>query len=684
MKERLVDVAVPYRLDGSFTYMLDEEMSAVVDCGSVLEVPFRNKLTHAFVVGFPEKSNLDSSKIRKAKSVLVAQPLIEPQMLSFLQWVSRYYCHPLGEVLATALPKPAWSASTKKPRKKDGTTSVDLIESSEAMLSQKKELLAPELNAEQKAAVAMILDEKETRPVLLHGVTGSGKTEVYISALESLVAQGKGGIILVPEIALTPQLVGRFSRRFPGMVAILHSDLKDRERFQQWERVRSGEAKIVVGARSAVFAPVKNLGAIIVDEEHETSFKQEDSFRYHARDMAVARAQWFHARAVLGSATPSLESYHHAKQGKYALARLPNRVMQRSLPQISVVDLRVKDNLVDQKRPWFSVQLYEKIRSTLDNGHQALIYLNRLGYAHFLFCRDCGHTWRCSDCDVTLTYYQTSRQLKCHYCARQYPVPHSCHVCQGLQLETLGVGTEQVEKYLCELFPTARIGRMDRAAVKNRQDLEKTLTSLAAGELDIVVGTQMVAKGHDFPGIALVGILVADAGLNIPDFRSAERTFQVLTQVGGRAGRADVKGEVIIQSYSPDHPAVEMASKAAFTEFYDRELAHRESFGFPPFSRMALLRFQHRDATEVRRFSETLCMFLRQRFQRVDANTKIELLGPSEAPIAKLKNMYRWHCLVKSSSIPALHTLLADAWKFHEHTKSHVQLAIDVDPVNSL
>jgi primosomal protein N' (replication factor Y) (superfamily II helicase) len=683
MKDRLVDVAVPFRVDGAFTYLIDEALGSI-ECGSVIEVPFRNRSTHAFVMGFPEQAKCDASKLRRAKAVLVADPLLDSKMLSFLQWVSRYYCHPIGEVLATALPKPAWSTKAKSRKKKQSDGAADLMQTSEAMLASKNEIAVPELNDDQKLAVRTILDAGDSRPVLLHGVTGSGKTEVYISALEKLVAEGKGGIILVPEIALTPQLVGRFSRRFPGKVAILHSDLKDRERFQQWERVRNGDAKIVVGARSAVFAPVQNLGAIIVDEEHETSFKQEDSFRYHARDMAVARAQWFGAKAVLGSATPSLESYYHAKQGKYALAQLKNRVMQRSLPTISVVDLREKSCLLDSKHPWFSVELMQRLEKTLLAGHQALIYLNRLGYAHFLFCRDCGHTWRCSDCDVTLTYYQTARQLKCHYCARQYPVPHSCHLCQSIQLETLGVGTEQVEKYLVELFPHARIGRMDRAAVKNREDLEATLTALATGKLDIVVGTQMVAKGHDFPGIALVGILVADAGLNIPDFRSAERTFQVLTQVGGRAGRADIKGEVVIQTYFPEHPAIQLAAKQSLEEFYDKELAHRQAFHFPPYSRMALLRFQHRDPVEVRRFAETLCMFLRQRFNKTDANAKIELLGPSEAPIARLKNLYRWHCLVKSSSIPALHHLLADAWKFHEHTKSHVQLAIDVDPVNSL
>jgi primosomal protein N' (replication factor Y) (superfamily II helicase) len=683
MKDRLVDVAVPFRVDGSFTYLVDEAMGEQIGCGSVLEVPFRNKSTHAFVTGFPEKSTFDPAKLKHAKNILVAEPLIEQKMLEFLQWVSRYYCHPIGEVLATALPKAAWQAPKASKRKSSGPTFDDVLRSSEAILTTKNEVAVPTLNADQQQAVATILNT-EKKPVLLHGVTGSGKTEVYISVLEALLAQGQGGIILVPEIALTPQLVGRFSRRFPGKVAILHSDLKDRERYEQWDRVRKGEAQVVVGARSAVFAPVKNLGVIIVDEEHETSFKQEDSFRYHARDMAVARAQWFGAKVVLGSATPSLESYFHVTKGKYVIARLPSRVMERPLPEVRVVDLREKDAVLDAKRPWISHVLLDAIQKTLADGNQVLIYLNRLGYAHFLFCRDCGHTWRCSDCDVTLTYYQTSRALKCHYCARQYPVPHSCHVCQSLALDTLGVGTEQVEKYLNELFPSARIGRLDRSAVKNRAELEEMLTTLAAGKIDIVVGTQMVAKGHDFPGIALVGILVADAGLNIPDFRSAERTFQVLTQVGGRAGRADIPGQVIIQTYFPEHPAVQMAAKQDLEGFYQLELSHREAFQFPPFSRMALLRFQHRDSVEVRRFAETLCLFLRQRFQKPDVEIKTELLGPSEAPIARVKGLYRWHCLVKSSSVPALHTLLADAWKFHEHTKSHVQLAIDVDPVNSL
>ncbi len=663
-----VDVAVPFPLPRSLHYAIEPEVAGQLSPGSVIEVKLKNRPTYAFVLGFPENAEIERDKLKPIEAVLVAEPLFDEVMLRFLRWVSDYYCHPLGEVLAAAVPQQCWKprASTRKRRSKAPADPVVA-----------EPTPRPELSAEQAEALRLILDPEEKRPVLLFGVTGSGKTEVYMRALEQVVESGKGAIVLVPEIALTPQLVGRFSSRFPGQVAVLHSDLTAGERFDQWERLRKGERRIVVGARSAVFAPVRDLGLVVVDEEHEGSFKQEDSLRYHARDLAIARARFFGARVILGSATPSVESFSHAQSGKYACARLKNRIHSRSLPRTTFVDLRDRAQWQSPRLPWISRELVGRIERTLRDGQQAMIFLNRLGFAHFLFCTECGHTWRCRNCDVALTYYQNPPILKCHYCSSSWPVPKSCELCQGVALETMGVGTEQAEKEFRTLFPNARIGRFDRGAIKTRQDLEAILGSISRREIDIVIGTQMIAKGHDFPGIALVGVLVADASLNLPDFRANERTFQIITQVSGRAGRAEVPGQVVIQTINPEHPVLGWAAGNQPEEFYRTEMQTRQRFGFPPFQRTAMLRFQHRNATAVEHFAVEIARFVKTR-------TRCQAIGPSAAPLARLNNQYRWQCLVKSESVSGLQSCLLTLREYAAYLKSPVQFAIDVDPVNAM
>ena len=668
----IVDVAIPIRISNSFHYLIDDELGKTLSIGSVVSIPFGNRNAFGFVLGFPVKSNVDLLKLKSITEILVLKPLFDESMFQLLKWVSDYYCHPLGEVISTAIPKAFWMPKKEKRNLKLKEKNSELI------LDQP--VLGHSLNENQKKAVDLILDASEKRPFLLHGVTGSGKTEVYMSVLSSIINDKKTGIILVPEIALTPQLTERFSKRFPGMVAVLHSDLTAKERTYQWNLITEGKAQIVIGARSAVFAPLKNLGVIVVDEEHETSFKQEDSLRYNARDLAVVRSKLLGAKVILGSATPSVETYQNALNGKYVHLKLPERVNQRPMPTTSFIDIKDKSQWYSPELRWLSRGLVNAIADTLEQGQQVMLFLNRLGFAHFLFCGDCGHTWRCKDCDVSLTYYQNPPLLKCHYCGVQKKVPVCCENCSGTQLDTIGLGTEQVEKTIKSIFPKASVARMDRGVIKGKKDLEKVLERIQKREVDIVIGTQMVAKGHDFPGIALVGVLMADASLNLPDFRSYERTFQVITQVSGRAGRGETPGEVIIQTLNPEHPVLLAASRHQQESFYRDELSARKLFQFPPFHRAVMLRFQHTNPKNVENFAYQVTELLQKEAPRRFANSQI--LGPSEAPLARIKKMYRWQCLVKSESVKEIQVMLKLLFEWEKKQKSTVQLSVDVDPIN--
>lgn len=665
----IVDVAVPYRVGGSFHYTAQPDVLGSLSVGSLIEVPFQQRTTHGFVLGFPEKPAVEITKLKAIGRLLAPYPVFDETMLRFLRWVSEYYFHPLGEVLAAAIPRASWNV-TKKTKATD--ISNHLIEGL-AFPSEK-----PELNSDQRSAVEKILDPADPRPVLLHGITGSGKTEVYMGVMKKILDEGKSAIVLVPEIALTPLLLGRFSSRFPGQTAVLHSDLSPKERYGQWELVRQGAARVVIGARSAIFAPVKNLGLIVIDEEHEGSFKQEDSLRYHARDIAIVRGQMEHAKVVLGSATPSVESYTNARSGKFLKLELPKRIHDRKLPSTLFVDLKEKENLYCRETPWLGRLLIAKVDRVLKSKQQVLLYLNRLGYAHFLFCEDCGHTYRCRNCDVALTYYSTPPLLKCHYCGViKYP-PQECENCSGTSLVPIGFGTEQVERVFQKIFPQARIRRMDRSVIKNRKDLESLLRQIAEREVDIVIGTQMIAKGHDFPGIALVGILMADASLNLPDFRAFERTFQAITQVSGRAGRAEDRGEVVIQTLNPLHPVIVAAAENRSAEFYQMELEARRRMGYPPFIRMAVIRFQHRNPVTVEKWALEAAAALKPKVVEVGGS----LLGPAEAPLSKLKKLHRWQCVVKCASVRNMKIILKFAEEYHQEKRPSVPMAIDVDPIS--
>lgn len=680
LKAQLVDVAVPRHVHRTFHYTASDEFLAELEPGSVVQVPFASQSLPGFVLGFPPVTSVESGKLKEIEKILVSEPMVSEQGLEFYRWLSEYYCHPIGEVMACAFPKIYWTMTDAQKSKAMALSADPKFLSRMGLLPGKES--RPTLTDEQQQVLTAILDSSESRPLLLQGVTGSGKTEVYMSALEQYLKEGKGGIILVPEIALTPQLLGRFTTRFPGCVAVLHSDLTPREKYVQWERLRQGEAKVVIGARSAIFAPVANLGLIVVDEEHDTSYKQEDSFKYHARDVAVLRGKISSARVILGSATPSLESLWNVQCGKYAQGFLTKRIENRSMPRTVFVDLKNRDQWHSPSVPWMSKPLVSRIENALRSGQQVLLYLNRLGFAHFLYCNDCGHTWRCRSCDVALTYYRNPPRLKCHYCSSEFPPPTTCEKCEGTRLEFMGLGTEQVEMELAKLFPGVRIGRMDRSVIKTRKQLSEILNRISQRELDIVIGTQMVVKGHDFPGIALVGILVADASLNLPDFRAHERTFQIITQVSGRAGRGAAPGEVVIQTLNPEHPVLLSAAFHRGSEFVLSELASRRQFGFPPFARLAMLRFQHRRLEKVESFATEISRQLRGNAERL--GFRCTVIGPVEAPVSKIKNLYRWQCLVRSDSIKDLRKALLFADQFLSSQKSPVQMSIDVDPISSL
>jgi primosomal protein N' (replication factor Y) len=500
-------------------------------------------------------------------------------------------------------------------------------------------------------------------PFLLHGVTGSGKTAVYLAAMQRALDRGLSSILLVPEIGLTPQTVGLLDAAFGQKVALLHSALTPEERSDQWRRIRRGEAPIVVGTRSAIFAPVPNLGLILVDEEHDQSYKQEETPRYNARDVAVMRAKIEGAEVVMGSATPSLESWQNSALGRYQLIEMRDRVMDRPLPAVELIDMRREFQETGQEQ-LFSRALVEQTREALDRGEQALILLNRRGYSFAVICRACGEKLECQNCAISLTHHKPpaedagvareGQRLECHYCGFRRTVPARCPKCDSEHLYYLGAGSQQGEERLGEIFPNARIGRMDRDTVRGRGDLERLLTRLHSGEINLLVGTQMIAKGHDVHGVTLVGVVGCDHSLSMPDFRAAERVFQLMTQVSGRAGRGELPGRVVVQTYYPDHYAILAASKHDYAAFVERELKYRRWMHYPPFGVLANVLVQSAKLEEAAGWSSILGKYL-----VLSQNTGgVRVLGPCTAPIARIKNVYRFHLILKSDSRRALNAAL--------------------------
>lgn len=536
------------------------------------------------------------------------------------------------------------------------------------------------LTPAQENALRMIrggLESAGPRTTLLHGVTGSGKTEVYLRSIAEVLERGGSCIALVPEISLTTHLTDAFISTFGERLGILHSRLSVGERHDEWRRIEAGEARVVLGPRSAVFAPVRDLGLIVMDEEHEPSYKQEQSPRYNARSVAEQRARIENASLVLGSATPSVETYFRAKSGDIELAVLDERIDDRPMPTVHTVDLRTE--FEQGRRSFFSERLEQAVAERLAKGEKVILFVNRRGFATFILCRSCGYTARCTNCDVSLTYHAGRRMLRCHHCNQEKPAPTVCPQCGGVHIRQFGVGTERVEAETRRLFPDSGVIRMDSDTTTRKGSHARLLEMFQKGEARVLVGTQMIAKGFDFPDVTLVGVISADTSLHLPDFRSAERTFQLLTQVSGRAGRGDVPGEVIVQSFSPDHYAVEAASRHDYEGFYESEIACREELGYPPFSR--LINIVSSDAVDsyAQETLEELASGLAQRLPPND----VRILGPSPCPLAKLKGLYRWHIVIKNSGAEDVSNVVQECMADLSPSKRS-GVSVDVDPVAML
>ena len=536
------------------------------------------------------------------------------------------------------------------------------------------------LNAEQQVAVETILQsvqEQQSQTYLLEGITGSGKTEVYLQVIAEVLNQGKTAIMLVPEISLTPQMVQRFKSRFGEHVAVMHSGLSQGEKYDEWRKIERGEAEVVVGARSAIFAPIENIGVIIVDEEHEASYKQEETPRYHARDLAIWRSEYHHCPVVLGSATPSLESRARAQKNVYQRLRLTQRANQAAtLPTIDVVDMRqeVENGNVSS----FSMSLQEKLQERLEKNEQSVLLLNRRGYSSFVMCRDCGYVLPCPNCDISLTLHMDSKTMKCHYCGHEERIPYRCPNCGQDKIRYYGTGTQKVEEELQTLLPDSRILRMDVDTTRRKGAHEKILRTFGEGQADILLGTQMIAKGLDFPNVTLVGVLNADTALNLPDFRSSERTFQLLTQVSGRAGRAEKPGEVIIQSFNPEHYAIQLAKAQDYEDFYTQEMYIRHRGDYPPYYFTVQITASHPEENEAAKQMFQIATKLKQ-----GLSPQAILLGPTPNAIMRVNNRYFYQVIIKYKQEPMLQPLLKEILTDTQRaTARGLKLSIDAEPMN--
>jgi primosomal protein N' (replication factor Y) len=591
-----------------------------------------------------------------------------------------------GEMLFTALLETAdVGASPVNTLEKRGLVEVFV---QEVLRDPLADALLPDvdhftLNAEQKTVLGKIekaLDAAKYKAFLLHGITGSGKTEVYIRAMKNALDAGRSSVMLVPEIALTPVFSRRLRAVFGDEVAILHSSLSTGERFDEWRRIRAGAARIVIGTRSAVFAPLQNPGLVIVDEEHDSSYRQNESPFYNARDVAVIRANFAEGVVVLGSATPALETFHNARTGKYDYLQMTGRIGARPLATAEIVDMRDVFRIAGKDLA-LSPRLIDGILEAHAKGEQSIILLNRRGFSQFVLCRMCGETLRCKNCDVTMTYHRADSKLVCHYCSHRANVPEKCPFCESHFLHFYGEGTEQIEDILNKRFPDLKIARIDRDTVSKRKDMEKTLLEFSDGKIDMLVGTQMLAKGHDFPNVTLVGVISVDTGLGLPDFRSAERTFQLLTQVAGRAGRGEAPGRVIIQTYYPEHYALRHAYNQDFEGFYAEEMRYRKNFHFPPFVVLASILVKHTNPQYANRTAQ----ILKQALDRADTENKCRITWVAIASLSRLKREHRLQILIRSENRKVLRAVLETALAEAEVSGADLKIAnVEIDPVNLL
>jgi primosomal protein N' (replication factor Y) len=732
-KPTIAKVVVDLALNREFDYLIPPELSEAVRVGTPVVVPFGRTVRRGFVVGLADRS--DYPRLKPIREVVGRKALIEERITDLARWIADYYIAPLEVAVRTVLPavvrrrptgfarrqvvelteagadlatleqlrlrapkqaaalaalRGAGSLPARALAQRVGVSTATLralerkglIRMSEEEIRRapdaRHEILPvapPALTGEQTEALRLIHSSMDTLSppvVLLFGVTGSGKTEVYLQAIAHAREQDRGAIVLVPEISLTPQTVDRFRARFGEEIAILHSHLSEGERHDEWHRIHEGRASIVVGARSALFAPVRRLGLIVVDEEHEGTYKQTETPCYHARDTAVMRGAREGCAVVLGSATPSLESYHNARLGKYGLARLTRRVDHREMPQLRIVDLRAETER--EGRPnVFSRELIQAVHERLARAEQTILFLNRRGYASSLLCPKCGHVESCPGCSVPTTYHKREHRQICHLCGHTAPPPDRCPKCGDAHFRYAGLGTERIEEILRKFFPKARLARMDSDTMTRKEAYREVLGDFRAGRLDILVGTQMIAKGLDFPNVTLVGVIFADLALHLPDFRAGERTFQMLTQVAGRAGRGDITGEVIIQTYTPFHPAIQAVRRFDLEGFYEQELAFRRELDYPPFTHLACLTARGANEAAVADYVGRLVVAM-----RAQAGAAAKVSDAAPAPFARIQGQYRYQGLIRARSAKTVHHAIRQALDTVKRP-ADVSLRVDMD-----
>jgi primosomal protein N' (replication factor Y) (superfamily II helicase) len=741
--ELFAEIVFDRPLDDVYTYGVPEELRAGMAVGKRVEVPFGrgDRATIGFCVGLTETP--PQRTVKMLQRVVDDEPLLTENLLRLTRWMADYYLCGWGQVLNTAIPAGAKDrAGTRKtsfvepmPEAERPTPEPELTTKQrevwqrllqigqavevrqltrlihcgpgpvEALLHKglarrvvrrvdrfadsSEEIAVPEgpltLSEDQQQAWSVLepaLKQGGFKAFLLHGVTGSGKTELYLKAIEETIKQGKEALVLVPEISLTPQTIAQFQGRCKD-VAVLHSHLGDAERGGHWRRVAAGHMQVVVGARSAVFAPARKLGLIVIDEEHEHTFKQESTPRYHGRDVAVMRARLENIPILLGSATPSLESWHNAQRGQYTLLTLPKRVLDRPLPHVGLIDMRHEGSHPGRFRA-LSDNLESAMRESLKQGGQVMLLLNRRGYSTHIHCPACGHVEQCRFCDLALTYHRERDVMLCHYCGYESEPPGRCPACGLGQVRYQGLGTEKLQAEIEERFPGFVVRRMDSDTMRKPGSHGRVLAAFRRGLIHILLGTQMIAKGLDFPNVTLVGVVNADVGLHVPDFRASERTFQLLSQVAGRTGRGPRGGRVLVQTYTPDHPAVALAGTHDYATFVAAEMLARRAHNYPPFQRLVRLIVRGKDQQETGDFSERMAAAFQEALKRRgEAASVIRLLGPAEAPVFRLKDYYRYHFQLQSSSPGELHRLIREV-RPTLRPPSGVEVALDVDPYNML
>ncbi len=664
-------VAVDAPLLEPLTYLAPKELSDQLVRGRLVNVPLGKRTVKGLLLKPTDK--VPNVEIKSIQGVDLEYDLLPETFIKWIEWLANYYLYPVGSVMASAFPP---LSKTVKQRASQRPPVIPQLEST----------TPPDLTPEQSQVFEAIQKNADFSTHLLFGVTGSGKTEVYLRLLQKTLESGKQGIVLVPEISLTPQLIHRFAQRFGDQIAVLHSQLTDRERTNQWWEMIEGRKQILIGARSALFCPLQNLGLIIVDEEHEPSFKQDEKLKYHGRDAAIMLAKFSNCPIVLGSATPSLESWRNAKEGKYQLHRMSHRVQDRSLPTVEILDLRLQEKKKDLPF-WLTPTLHEAMKESLGRDEQVALFLNRRGVAQLVLCPGCGYTHECPNCDITLTLHGKTH-LVCHYCDYHEPFKLDCPSCKEGEMTPVGLGTELVETDVQRLFPDAKIARADRDEIQNRADLEDLVRNMESGETNILIGTQMIAKGLDFHKLNLVGLVLADVGFDWPDFRASERSFQLLTQVSGRAGRhvkpGETPGRVIVQTYNPEHPSLLFAQTHDFESFAEQELEHRKPLAYPPIGKLTSFRLQGTQLGRVQEAARLLAKRSQQLKLKSPSYESIEVLGPAEAPIAKLRGQFRYHLLLKRLDHRTLNSFCQQVLGDQKWLPPGTRVSVDVDPLHLL